>query len=111
MDTTAYATKQDVKEIVNGAVTDLATVISDIIAGLGSHMDERFNKVEARLDDHDRKFEQIDQRFEQIDQRFMQIDQRFDAVDKRFEQMEQRFNKVAGLDVKVKDVEMLTQQR
>ncbi len=40
-----YATKEDVKEIVQAAVEDL----SGIISSFASQVDERFNKVEADI--------------------------------------------------------------
>jgi hypothetical protein len=41
-----YATKQDVQEIVDKAVADL----SEIIANFARQVDERFVRVENRLD-------------------------------------------------------------
>ncbi len=42
----AYATKQDVQEVVDRAVDQISFVIQDF----AKQVDERFNKVEASLD-------------------------------------------------------------
>lgn len=50
-----YATKEDVQQIVDKAVTDL----SEIIADFSHQVDYRFNEVEARQRELDRKFEHL----------------------------------------------------
>lgn len=50
-----YAIKDDVQEIVDKAVTDL----SEIIANFGQQIDTRFNDVEARQRELDRKFDRL----------------------------------------------------
>ena len=50
-----YATKQEVQEIVNKAVTDL----SEVIAIFAQQVDARFNLVESRLDEQDKKFDRL----------------------------------------------------
>ena len=45
---------------------------------LVQYLDERFGRIEQRLDGHDRRFESIDQRFESIDRQFVQVNQRID---------------------------------
>ena len=44
------------------------------------HLDERFGRIEQRLDGHDRRFDSIDQRFNRVEQRLDEHDQRFDEV-------------------------------
>ena len=44
---------------------------------LVQYLDERFGRIEHRLDGHDRRFESIDQQFVQVNQR---IDDRFEEV-------------------------------
>ena len=51
---------------------------------LVQYLDERFGRIEQRLDGHDRRFESIDQRFESIDRQFVQVNQR---IDDRFEEV------------------------
>lgn len=46
-----YATKQEVQEIVDKAVTDL----SEIIANFAQQVDNRFNSVEAKQQELDKK--------------------------------------------------------
>lgn len=50
-----YATKQDVEEIVGKAVDDL----TDVIAQFASHVDERFNHLESRVDKLEESFERL----------------------------------------------------
>lgn len=45
-----YATRQDVQEIVDVAINKLTSEISDMLALLVQHMDERFEKLEIRMD-------------------------------------------------------------
>jgi len=45
-----------------------------------TRVDQRFDRVEQRLDGHDQRFDRIDQRLDAHDQRFSSIDQRFDEV-------------------------------
>ena len=47
---------------------------------LVQYLDERFGRIEQRLDRHDQRFDRIDQRLDAHDQRFSSIDQRFDEV-------------------------------
>ncbi len=59
--------------------------------GLATDLNERFGRIEQRLDSHDQRFDRIerrldghDQRFESIDRQFMQVNQR---IDDRFEEV------------------------
>jgi len=54
---------------------------------LVQYLDERFGRIEQRLDGHDQRFEQIDRRFAGIDRRFEGIDRRFDEVNERIEEV------------------------
>ena len=62
-----YATKQEVQEIVDKAVTDL----SEIIANFAQQVDTRFNKVEKEIselkDSHQRLLSTIDSFVGRID--------------------------------------------
>jgi hypothetical protein len=49
------------------------------------------DRLEARLDEHDRRFEAIDARFDKIDARLDRMDARFDRVDARFAEMASNF--------------------
>jgi archaellum component FlaC len=55
------------------------------------YLDERFGRIERRLDAHDQRFESIDRRFESIDQQFEAMDQRFEQVNER---IDDRFEEV-----------------
>lgn len=50
-----YATKEEVQEIVDKAVTDL----SEIIANFAQQVDSRFNSVEAKQQELDKKFDRL----------------------------------------------------
>jgi archaellum component FlaC len=54
---------------------------------LVQYLDERFGRIEQRLDGHDGRFESIDRRFEGIDRRFDEVDRRFDEVNERIEEV------------------------
>ena len=54
---------------------------------LVQYLNERFGRIEQRLDGHDQRFEQIDRRFAGIDRRFEGIDRRFDEVNDRIEEV------------------------
>ena len=43
-------------------------------------LDERFDRIERRLDGHDRRFDLIDQRLTRVEQRFDSHDDRFDEL-------------------------------
>ena len=43
---------------------------------LVQYLDERFGRIEQRLDGHDRRFASIDGRFETIDRRFDEVNER-----------------------------------
>jgi archaellum component FlaC len=54
---------------------------------LVQYLDERFGRIEQRLDGHDGRFESIDRRFERIDRRFDEVDRRFNEVNERIEEV------------------------
>jgi archaellum component FlaC len=63
--------------------------------------EERFDRIEQRLDRAGERFDQIDEwqrradeRFDRIDERFDRIDERFDRVDERFERIDERFGRM-----------------
>jgi archaellum component FlaC len=63
--------------------------------------EERFDRIEQRLDRAGERFDQIDEwqrradeRFDRVDERFDRIDERFDRVDERFDRIDERFDRV-----------------
>lgn len=58
---------------------------------LKAYLEERENRMEARLDE---RFARLDERFSRIDERFARIDERFTRIDERFEQMDGRFARI-----------------
>jgi archaellum component FlaC len=78
MTTSAFATKQDVEEIVG-------RVVGEIVSDALHLISERFDRVDERFEQIDRRFEEVDRRFEQIDQRFDRMDRRFDRLGDKME--------------------------
>ena len=71
-------------------------------------IDERFDKVDQRLDKVDERFDKVDARLDKMDKRFDGIDTRFDKVDKTLKDndeiltelkihMDKRFDKLEKL--------------
>jgi septal ring factor EnvC (AmiA/AmiB activator) len=54
-----YATKDDVQEIVNTAVTKAVDDLSQIIQSFAQSVDERFNKVEADIAELNVKYDHL----------------------------------------------------
>ena len=59
-----------------------------------TRVDQRFDRVEQRLDGHDQRFDRIEQRLDAHDQRFDRIDQRLDTHNQRFSSIDQRFSSI-----------------
>ena len=73
MNMSGYATKKEVQEIVDKAVTDL----SEIISGFAHQVDARFTRLETRVDNFEFK----------VDERFKHIEDRLDEQDKKFDRL------------------------
>ena len=54
-----YATKQDVQEIVDLAIDKAVADLSEIIANFAQQVDSRFNSVEAKQQELDKKFDRL----------------------------------------------------
>jgi chromosome segregation ATPase len=52
----------------------------------------RFDRIEQRLDAHDRQFEAINARLDGHDRRFESLDLRFQSIDSRFDRLERNQN-------------------
>jgi chromosome segregation ATPase len=61
---------------------------------LRSEMNEKFDKVEARLDGMDARFDIIEARLDHMDARFDIIEARFDGMDARFDGMEKTMQRL-----------------
>ena len=57
-------------------------------------IDERLQRVEAKLEEHDKKFDIIFAKFDEYDKRFDVIDQKFAEIDKRFVEIDDRFDEI-----------------
>jgi predicted RecB family endonuclease len=54
-----YAAKQDVQEIVDRAIDKAVTDLSEIISNFAQQVDNRFNAVEAKQHELDKKFDRL----------------------------------------------------
>jgi septal ring factor EnvC (AmiA/AmiB activator) len=66
-DMTAYATKQDVEDIVEKAVDKAVTDLSGVIASFAQQVDERFNQNEAHLYRIDNRLADIESRLDKLE--------------------------------------------
>jgi len=60
-------------------------------------LDERFNRIELRLDSHDQRFNTIDQRFDRIEQRLDAHDRRFDLLDRKIDEKVEEVKRHTGV--------------
>jgi len=86
-----YATKKDVQEIVKGSVDDL----SEIIATFASQIDERFNKLEARMDEFDKKLDKLMNTIDGFIKRLDEVETEQTARDAQFERLLEWARKVS----------------
>lgn len=54
-----YVTKQDVQEVVDRAIDKAVTDLSEIISNFAQQVDSRFNSVEAKQQELDKKFDRL----------------------------------------------------
>jgi len=80
--------------MTNEELSNQIQKLSDIVANLAKTMNERFEQIDRRFAQIDRRFEQIDERFAQIDRRFERVDRRFTQIDKRFEKNDEQFAQI-----------------
>ncbi len=86
-----YVTKKDVEEIVGKAVDDL----TDVIAQFASHVDERFNHLEARADKLEENFERLNNTLDAFLKRLDDIETDNHARDAQIARMERWIEKIA----------------
>ncbi len=86
-----YATKQDVEEIVGKAVDDL----TDVIAQFASHVDERFNRLEARVDKLEENFERLNNTLDAFLKRLDDVEKDNLARDHEIERMKRWIEQIA----------------
>ncbi|GAB4203270.1 MAG: hypothetical protein Fur0023_09990 [Bacteroidia bacterium] len=55
---------------------------------------DRMIRMEAILEQHDKRFEDINKRFEDINKRFEDINKRFEDINKRFEDINKRIDEI-----------------
>lgn len=74
-------------------------------------LDQRFERIEDRLDGHDEKFESIEKRFDGLEQRFDGMEKRFDSMERRQEDMMLSFDHIfKKLDILIEDKEVRVYQ-
>ncbi|HKU18519.1 MAG TPA: hypothetical protein VJP80_04560 [Candidatus Saccharimonadales bacterium] len=66
----AYATKEDVQEIVDKAIDKAVTDLSEIIGSFAQQVDSRFNQLEAKVANIDTRLEHVEKRISDLEQRF-----------------------------------------
>ena len=64
--------------------------LTQMMEALERRLADRFDRIDARFDAHDRRFDAIDARFDAHDRRFDAIDARLDAHDRRFDAIDTR---------------------
>src|SRR5712692_2407956 len=60
-------------------------------------LNERFDRIELRLDSHDQRFNRIDQRFDRIEQRLDAHDRRFDLLDQKIDEKVEEVKRHTGV--------------
>jgi peptidoglycan hydrolase CwlO-like protein len=71
-----YATKKEVQEIVDKAVTDL----SEVISGFAKQVDTRFNKLETKVDKLELKVDALGFKVNEIEARLDEQEKKFDRL-------------------------------
>jgi chromosome segregation ATPase len=79
------AQRDDLRRVAEGVLA-----VNERLDRFQAETRERFDRIETRLAEHDRRFDQIDARFHQIETRLAEHDRRFDQIDARFDQIETR---------------------
>ncbi len=67
------------------AMRDFTIFLDERLRG---EMNERFNRVERRLDGMDERSGRVERRLDAIDERFNHVERRFDGLDDRFDRLE-----------------------
>jgi len=73
----------------------------DMVANLRSTMLERFEKIDEKLEEHDRRFEKIESKLEEHDRRFEKIESKLEEHDERFESIEKKMEKLDSNQIKI----------
>src|SRR5262245_42568279 len=90
---TAPSTRGQIRACGAAGMSDEMTrdEFADYMQAFERRLDERFVRVDRRLDGIDGRLDGMDQRFDAVDGRFDTMDRRFDAVDGRLDAMDRRF--------------------
>lgn len=68
----------------------------------------KFDHIELRLDEHDKRFEAIEKKLEEHDKRFEAIDRRFGVIDKKLgehdDKFDQIFNALIDIDRRIENI-------
>lgn len=75
-------------------IAKISDLMDEKLSALEDKMNQRFDKIDKRLDEHDARFDMIDKRLDEHDARFDAMDKRFDEHDKRFDQNDVKFNSI-----------------
>jgi chromosome segregation ATPase len=83
----AYATKQDVEEIVGKAVDKAVTDLSEIISTFAQQVDIRFNKLEAQVDAIDTRLENVEIKVVSLGDRLVRVEEKITEQDQKFDRL------------------------
>lgn len=92
-----YATKKDVQEIVDKAVTDLAAVMSGFADSVDKRFDAvdiRFSRIEARLDAHEEEFRKMNAKYDHLINTIDSFIARIDRYETELAARDNQFNKL-----------------
>lgn len=82
-----YATKNDVEEIVNKAVSKAVADLSEIISSFATQVDERFNHVDERLDKLENSYQRLLNTIDGFVARIDNYETEMTARDNQFEKL------------------------
>ena len=71
---------KEIKRHMSVLMEDMRSQVKLVAEQYGSFID-RFDRIDAKLEEHDRRFEVIDARFVAVDSRFVAMGIRFDRID------------------------------
>ncbi len=90
-----YATKKDVEEIVGRVVNKAVDDLTDVIAQFSSRVDERFNRLEARVDKLEENFERLNNTLDAFLKRLDDIEKDNYARDHEIERLKRWIEQIA----------------
>jgi archaellum component FlaC len=90
-----YVTTEDLRQFGEALSKQIIDEVTDILQGFMTHVDDRFNKVEARLDRVETRLDKIETRLDKVETRLNTVETRLDKVEIRLENVEVRLDSSA----------------